>query len=67
MSTKQEKLKRISEVLGMVIEDMETDVKEFNGKPFTGKTLGELHGTLAATIQAVAKATKYLVDEELAE
>jgi len=65
MSKKQDKLKRISEVMGMVIEDMESDVKEFNGKPFTGKTLGELHGTLAATIQAVAKAVKFLVDEEL--
>lgn len=43
------------EILDMIIADCETDVKEFDGKPFTGKTLGELHGILEAKIQAVAK------------
>lgn len=49
---------RSVEVLDMIIADMESDVKAFEGKPFTGKTLGELHGTLAATLQALAKIVK---------
>ena len=44
--------------LDLIIEDCETDVKEFDGKPFTGKTLGELHGILEAKIQALAKNLK---------
>lgn len=43
------------EILDMIIADCETDVKEFDRKPFTGKTVGELHGILEAKIQAVAK------------
>ena len=54
-------------VLQMIIDDMETDVEGFNGKPFTGKTLGELHGTLAATIQAVAKILKKHIEDSHAE
>lgn len=41
-------------VLEMIADDMEADVKAFEGKPFTGRTLGELHGTLCATIRALA-------------
>lgn len=41
-------------VLDMIIEDCATDVKEFEGKPFTGKTVGELHGILEAKIEALA-------------
>ena len=55
--------KRTLEVLDMIIEDCETDAKEFDRKPFTGKTLGELHGILEAKIQALAKIVKELVEE----
>ncbi len=51
------------EVLDMIIEDCETDVKEFDRKPFTGKTVGELHGILEAKIQALAKIIKEVVEE----
>jgi hypothetical protein len=46
------------EVLDIIIADCETDVKEFDGKPFTGKTLGQLHGIMEAKIQAIAKIVK---------
>lgn len=52
------------EVLDMIIADMENDVKEFEGKPFTGKTLGELHGNLCATVQALAKIMKKHIAED---
>lgn len=67
MSNKQDKLKRISEVMGMIAEDMESDVKRWADAPFTGKTLGTIHGELCATIQAVANAVKVLADEELTD
>lgn len=51
------------DVLNIIIEDCETDAKEFDGKPFTGKTLGELHGILEAKIQALARILKELVEE----
>jgi hypothetical protein len=51
------------EVLDMIIRDMEQDVKDFDGKPFTGRTLGEIHGTLCATIQALAKIVKEHIHE----
>ena len=57
------KLDKELKVLNMIIADMESSVEEFEGKPFTGKTLGELHGTLAATIQAVAKILKKHLEE----
>lgn len=65
IQAKENKLKRISEVMGLVSHDMENDVKNFEGKPFNGRTLGEAHGQLCAAVQAVAKALKQIVDEEL--
>ena len=53
-------MKRIFEVLDMIIEDCEKDVKDFEGREFNGKTLGELHGILEAKIQALAKIVKQL-------
>ena len=50
--------KKSIDVLDMIIADCETDVKEFDRKPFTGKTVGELHGVLEAKIQALAKIMK---------
>lgn len=52
------------EVLDMIIEDCKTDVEEFDGKEFTGKTLGELHGILEAKIQALAKIIKKHLEEK---
>lgn len=51
-------------ILEMIIQDMEDDVKDFEGKPFTGKTLGELHGNLCATVQALAKIMKRHIEDE---
>lgn len=51
-------MSREIEVLEMIIADMEDDVKKFDGAPLTGKTVAEIHATLAATIQAIAKILK---------
>lgn len=51
------------EVLDMIIEDCEKDVKDFDNKPFNGRTVGELHGILEAKIQALAKIMKKHLEE----
>lgn len=55
------------EVLDMIIEDCETDVKQYEHAPFTGKTVGELHGILEAKIQALAKIMKKELEERDAD
>ena len=51
-------------VLDMIIADCEQDVINFDGKPFNGKTLGELHGILEAKILALAKIIKEDLNEK---
>lgn len=46
------------EVLNLIIEDCEQDVKDFEHAPFTGKTVGTLHGILEAKILALAEIMK---------
>lgn len=48
----------IISVLDSIIADCEQDVKDFTGREFNGRTLGELHGQLEAKIQALAKIIK---------
>ena len=62
-----EKLKKMSDVLQMISDDTEKDVKHFEGQPFNGRTLGELHGNLSASVDALAKTLKTLIDERLEE
>lgn len=56
-------MERSLEVLDMIIQDMEDDVRKFDGAPLTGKTVAEIHGSLAATIQALAKIMKKHISE----
>jgi hypothetical protein len=57
-------MNREIKVLNMIITDMEADVKAFEGRPFNGKTLGELHGNLCATVQALAEIMKHHIERE---
>ncbi len=49
--------------LDMIAEDMENDAKEFDGKPFNGKTVAEYFGNQGAAIAALAKSMKVIIDE----
>lgn len=51
------------EVLQLIIDDCEQDVKDYEHAPFTGKTVGELHGILEAKIQALAEILKSHLEE----
>lgn len=59
--------KKTLEVLDLIIEDCATDVSDFDGREFSGKTLGELHGILEAKIKALAKIVKRLAEDNLTQ
>lgn len=51
------------EVLQLIIDDCDQDVKDYEHAPFTGRTVGELHGILEAKIQALAEVMKKHLEE----
>lgn len=55
--------KRI-EVLKTIAKDMETDAQEFDGKPFTGKTVAEYNGNQGAAIAALADIVRSILEEK---
>jgi len=55
---------KIVEIMDMIIEDCQTDVNDYEHAPFTGRTVGELHGILEAKIQTLAKAIKHIVENQ---
>jgi len=57
------KKEKIINVMNMVIEDVKNDAREFDGKPFTGKTMGEYMGNHGAAIAAIANAIKDILTE----
>ena len=53
---------QMSAVLIMITTDMKNDAKEFDGKPFTGKTVAEYFGNQGAAIAALAKIIKEVIN-----
>lgn len=64
---KKERAARLIDTLGMVAKDMENDAREFDGKPFTGKTVGEYFGKHGAAIAALAGIMKAMLDDNREE
>lgn len=58
----KEKLHKVIEVLKTISEDMENDVKEFDGKPFNGKTVAEYFGNHGAAIASLADIVKLMLE-----
>jgi hypothetical protein len=46
-----------------IAADMKTDASDFDGKPFTGKTVGTYMGYHGAAIAALADLVKSLLEE----
>lgn len=59
--------KEIVETLEMIAQDMRDDAENFDGKPFTGRTVAEYFGNQGAAIAALANIVKDLVNEEAAQ
>lgn len=50
--------------LDMIAEDAKNDAKSFDGKPFTGRTVGEYFGNHGASISALAKIMKLILEKD---
>jgi hypothetical protein len=53
--------KKIIETLEMISQDMADDAKNFDGKPFTGRTVAEYFGNQGAAIATLANIVKLLI------
>jgi hypothetical protein len=51
-------------VLEMIAEDMANDAKNFDGKPFNGRTVAEYFGSHGAAIAALANIIKSVLLKE---
>ena len=49
-------------VLEMIARDMRNDAKEFDGKPFNGKTVAEYFGHQGAAIAVLANIMKSIIE-----
>ena len=56
--------KRI-EICETIAKDMKQDAADFDGKPFTGKTMAEYMGHHGAAISALAGLVKSILEEKL--
>lgn len=54
--------KRI-QICEAIAEDMKKDATDFDGKPFTGRTIGEYMGYHGAAISALANLIKSILEE----
>lgn len=52
----------VVKALEMIAQDMKDDAKNFDGKPFTGRTVAEYFGNQGAAIAALAEIIKLLVE-----
>lgn len=46
-----------------IVRDMQRDVAAFDGKPLDGRTVAEIHATLAAAISALARVVESLLPQ----
>ena len=58
-----EKKLKIIKVMELVAEDMKNDARNFDGQPFTGKTVATYFGNQGAAISAIAKAVIEIMKE----
>lgn len=56
--------KTVVEVLEMIAKDQADDAKNFEGAPFTGRTVAEYLGNQGAAIAALAQIIKELIEKE---
>jgi len=62
-----QRLEKMSHQLDMIADDAESDAKQLDGEPFNGKTMAENFGQVYASINALAKDIKELIDDQIEE
>lgn len=50
-------------ILRMIMDDMEQDAKDLDGKPFNGKTVATYFGYQGAAIAKIAEIVVWILDE----
>lgn len=55
-------MKKEIKILEMISKDMENDAKDFDGKPFDGKTVAKYFANQGAAIAALANIMKSIVE-----
>ena len=55
---------KLLKICNQVAFDMENDAKEFDGKPFDGKTVATYFGYQGAAIKALADVLKTLIEKK---
>lgn len=55
-----------AEVCRLIADDMDNDAKNFDGQPFTGKTVAEYFGNQGAAIAALANIMRKILSGEIA-
>ena len=50
-------------VLDMIMADMKNDAKNFDGRPFNGRIIGEYFGNQGAAITALANIMKSILEK----
>lgn len=56
-----ENSERLIEICEQIAEDVKNDAKEFDGKPFDGKTVAQYFGYHGAAINALASILKEII------
>ncbi len=51
-------------VLKMIVADMKNDARDFDGRPFNGKTVAEYFGNQGAAIAALANIIKSMLEQK---
>ena len=51
-------------VVEMIAEDMKNDAREFDGRPFNGRTVAKYFGRQGAAIAALANIVKSILEQE---
>lgn len=54
---------KLPEIAESIRNDCKSDVAEFEGKPFTGETIGRMHGTIQANIANLASVVAMLAEK----
>ena len=63
MKEKKGKTQERIKVLRMIAADMKNDAKNFDGRPFNGKTIAEYFGNQGAAISALANIVKSILEQ----
>ena len=61
----KDRLISMQQITKVIAQDTEDDAKNFDGKPFNGRTVAEYFGNQGAAIKSLAKMVDVLIQNEI--